>query len=253
MLASKSKPAAPATLQDATVQSTGGSARPTLRSVSPDYAEALDVEARLNADIASAEAEIQRLVKVERVTFEDKKSGIRVVEYGTINDGRIAFPAPPPMPEPAEHDSRIVSLLGRLTPKKVKHEPPAPRFDAERNSAAALSDQIDVAREALRVLAPVLHRLRAEASVELCRQIRPLYGPLAARLCHAQAELARAIIQHDEFTTDLRRQGAAFSHLRPCLTQGPNDLGDPIESIRSVLEWARIHGHYDGEVPTRSK
>jgi hypothetical protein len=244
-MASQSKPTEPTTATAAE--------RPTMRSVSPDYAEALETEARLNADIAAAEAELQRLIRTETVTFEDKKAGIRTVSYGTINDGHVAIPSPPKVPEPEEHDARIVSLLGRLTPKRVKHEPNAPRFDAERKSAAALSDQIDVAREALRVLAPVLHRLRAEASVELCRQIRPLYGPLAARLCHAQAELARAIIQHDEFTTDLRRQGAAFSHLRPCLTQGPNDLGDPIESIRSVLEWARIHGHYDGEVPTRSK
>jgi hypothetical protein len=225
-----------------------------MRSVSPLYNEALETEARLNADIASAEAEIQRLVKVERVTFEDKKAGIRVVEYGSINDGHVAIPSPPKVPEPEEHDPRIVSLLGRLTPKKIKHEPPAPpRFDAERKRCAELSTEIDVARQALGVLTPELHRLRLEASFLLCQKISKTYGLLASRLSQAQAELARAVVEHDEFLADLRRQGAALSHLRPCLSQGPNEIGDPVETIGTMLAWARGNGWYDGEIPLRSK
>ena len=206
--------------------------RPTLRSVAPRWAALSDKW----AEFARREEEIYAELKPlnEQVSKLGGYSSFETIVH------------PPRPPEPKEHRSAIVQLLGPLTPKIEKRaEDPPKAFATQAAQAKALSAELDAIREARGLIAEEIRRLNFEGSRELCLQLLPEYRPIAKRLCSALIELGEAWCQHEAWMTDLKRQGTRVATLRPMLISSPDDLGDPIERLRRLLIWAAEGGHFD--------
>jgi hypothetical protein len=212
--------------------------RPTLRSIAPHWAELVDKW-----------AEMQR--REEAILAELAEINPQVAKAGGHSSAE-SMPRQSPAPQPTEHPSAVVELLGKLTPKREVRDIPRPAFVGLKARAISLSQELDTIREARDVLLPEIRRAHLLGSAALCRALAPEYQIIADKVCDALLALGEAAVLNEEWLADLRRQGAAFSMLRPVLVRGPDESGDPIARIRRLLEWAAEGGGWfdAAQIPT---
>lgn len=207
-------------------------AQPTLRSVSPEFAEIDDKLRALNKREAELLAEVQPL--------NEKASNVGAFHW-VYNLAQP--PASPPVP--IEPSSAAKSLLGRLSPPPRLPEPRKSTSHPMLAKIRELAAELDAVREAIEILGPLHAKAHRAASRALCEQVMPDYQAIASRVCSALVDLGNAQIEHDEFTRSLEARGAVWSWLLPI--QDPS-LGDPRDSgseIRRLLSWAAEGGHFD--------
>jgi hypothetical protein len=175
---------------------------PTLRDVSPRYAEIEDRRTDLVLRMQGLEAERLRLARI-------------VAEHRSA-------------PGVAERDQRIATLAG--VPLPALRPADMERLDA-------VSADLGEVKEAIRLVDIERNDAWLEASALLCDAVAERHSELQRDVFRAALDLHAAWSQHQAMLDGIRRTGAAFSRLRPEL---PDFLGrHPSNRADELAQWFR--------------
>ncbi|OKO78561.1 hypothetical protein [Bradyrhizobium sp. AS23.2] len=232
-----------------------------IRDVHPKYANLLEKQAQLLArqdelqrELNDGSPQIFHLTRTE--------SGERI----TITPGKVSLAErarratlgwiaqlPRPKPQPKLRHAAAVELVGELLspqpPEEIDPPPPPPNWPDEPRYRA-VGQELEAIAEALNLLAPEIAKARAEYSKLVAAQHGEEYRSLVESVVGAARKLGDALLQHHEFSNQLRLDGVERKHLRPINLESFGDLeaGTPLHSV--ILHAVEL-GHVDAkQLPT---
>ncbi|MGY4313118.1 hypothetical protein [Bradyrhizobium sp. JR3.5] len=203
----------------------------TIRSVSPRYADLLEK----NRELAAQLDELLR--RGQELTQARHKQGVAT----WIGE------APRPKPQPVKRHEGAEALLGDLLPPQPEHEinpPPLPEAWAGAADWRALDAQIEAIAEAKKLLLPEIESARREYSRMAAERYAKDYAKVVAAVVKSAKALGDALLEHHQFIDQLRLAGVERRSLKPINLQAFGDLegGTPLyEIIQHAIEL----GHAD--------